>query len=557
MPRARKVDAKNADGRPAQEGGGSSSTAKRSSFIDHDRSRPQRSVEDLPTLSSIVPLPHTATSLLRPFSLFGLFRTSSPLHTQPSPQLIHELALSRTPPVSKEIRNALSGLSEYVQHLVTAAHAGDDGRSLASRTISELGTTYAEAFWIISSLPDVERAEWIDTFRECLQGVFVTLGMLAQDDPGRDQIDQILLGSIFPSDTARPAHMLLTPLFALAQGFTNRLQASVRAQVKSKIRPASRESQYVVSDKEAQEILSLLEMFGEEMSLIDSLPPKSPIGKTCKVAMKRLAIEGRKRARRVEMEATVLGTEVALSMVTTHMSEIKRRAHPLHGDDESPFISKRALSPHGDDESPADAISLTPPGWSSPEGWTEDNDVLWEDLADESLIHALTRARAVLAAKLPTALTDPIQADEWLDGPHSLSHLPGSPSSLHPDDSVSNAPTPSISASSSSSVSSSSDEEEDQGPTHACPLRALFRLHDRYEEQRLAVWLGLPQWARPGMGTYMRGKQGKVGDAWDSLGTALVMSFESATLLSFGLSADKMDKWVEMAARRNSKRGGY
>ena len=78
-----------------------------------------------------------------------------------------------------------------------------------------------------------------------------------------------------------------------------------------------------------------------------------------------------------------------------------------------------------------------------------------------------------------------------------------------------------------------SDEDEDDSSenstpdTYPCPLRSLFALHDRYEEQRLAVWTSLPTESRVGMGTYMRGEEGRVGEVWDGAGMILLLDYDS------------------------------
>jgi hypothetical protein len=54
----------------------------------------------------------------------------------------------------------------------------------------------------------------------------------------------------------------------------------------------------------------------------------------------------------------------------------------------------------------------------------------------------------------------------------------------------------------------------------------LFRLYDRFEEQRLAVWLARPADKREKMSVYMRGSGGRAGDAWDALGLVLLMQYD-------------------------------
>lgn len=108
---------------------------------------------------------------------------------------------------------------------------------------------------------------------------------------------------------------------------------------------------------------------------------------------------------------------------------------------------------------------------------------------------------------------------------------------------------------SSTSFISEDDNDEAEGSYYRCPLRTLFALHDRYEEQRLAIWLTLPTSKRGKMTAFMRGgKDGEIGRAWDGLGMNVMSVVCGSSLISYGLAPDKLSKWTDLIAVRQAKR---
>jgi hypothetical protein len=251
--------------------------------------------------------------------------------------------------------------------------------------------------------------------------------------------------------------------------------------------------------------------------------------------------EEKQRPLRLDIEVGLVKCDLALSMGTVGIKWIKRRAI-------------RDLKHKGEEEEEEE------------EEKEEDQEegAEWEAIAEEALVRCLETAKELMEEKRGAVLSDTIDQDDWVhdyDSAKPVTHKKALPDPDSDEDSEA-----------SSTSSSEDDADEDGQETYPCPLRTLFRLHDRYEEQRLAVWLGLPSDTRPGMGTYLRGGAGRVGEAWDGLGVLLLLDYDgyvphamlgwewrligigSDTLSSLGLSGDKLDKWVELASRRNSKK---
>lgn len=281
-----------------------------------------------------------------------------------------------------------------------------------------------------------------------------------------------------------------------------------------------------VTDEDAQEMMVLLEAFAAGCDGIASLPgPK--LAKT-----KAQKEEEKRRPMRVAIEARMLRCDIAMNMANRDIKAIKARAlkrqHAkvveIESDDESEGEKEE------EDRKPEIDVKptiLETEAVMKVEAQVEDNKpegekVKWEDIVAAALMECLESTRKLLQEKRASVLTSFLDREEWLgsEGTSIMRHKSLSPlvdgSDESDDDSV-----------------DSSDSEEEVDETYPCPLRSLLRLHDRYEEQRLAVWLSLPVSTRGSMGAYMRGleideenNEENVGRKWDEVGLLLLLDHD-------------------------------
>ncbi|WWD16339.1 hypothetical protein CI109_100765 [Kwoniella shandongensis] len=602
-------------------------------------------IDALPTLEGLF-AKHTST-LLRPFSLFNisLFRSSPQL---PPTSLLDplrsltEVSSSSDPTSSPKgsVYKALISLQTYIAQLRDAVRhknlpLTDDavldrvgellegymmGTYLIARTLwpdqgvenQDLGTTETN---------DLKRG-----FEQCLRGFFAGRSMLldpALEETTKANIDSIvrrtnnhLLGSIFPpTETTYPyfAPLLAHPRKVITTLQTNPTRPVVsHSKIKSPspISPTTPVPHQTVSDEEVSWFIAMLKIFEEGLETIDSIPlPQEGeeegqvVGKQKKKtkAQEQKELEEDKcRPLRLEMEVRVLACDLAMSMTTKRMGEVKARAlakmdgdQEVHSDDQEKKVSKKEQEENeeedGGEQSPSPSeVDIKPrlsfesdldPSPSpklddaertrSPE--TEKIDALqaarWEEIAEDLLVRCLETARSLVDDGRGEVLVEHVVPEDWLgeDGipSPSLNEKDNKFKSLIPDPTTDNsdkdhrcqAESDADSESEFDDTSSDSESEDlSSGPSHPCPLRSLFRLHDRYEEQRLAIWLHLPSAHRGKMGLFMRGSEGRVGKAWDTLGLGLMIEYDSETLIGYGLGGDKLDKWLELAAARNTKK---
>ncbi|ODN77229.1 hypothetical protein L202_05747, partial [Cryptococcus amylolentus CBS 6039] len=200
------------------------------------------------------------------------------------------------------------------------------------------------------------------------------------------------------------------------------------------------------------------------------------------------------------------------------------------------------------------------------EGVEEEAAVAWEGIAEKGLLDALDLALALAEEGRVNVLANDVQAIDWFGEdieptPENVPLPPSPTTSSHSQNPATKAEIdpPSDASSSSDSESEFEDDDDENDPSdnssHKCPLRALFALHDRYEEQRLAVWLTLEAGRRGKMTAWMRGEGGRVGEKWDAFGVRVIREFDGETLISLGLAPDKLDKWTDLAADQNTKKG--
>ena len=210
--------------------------------------------------------------------------------------------------------------------------------------------------------------------------------------------------------------------------------------------------------------------------------------------------QDKRRPMRIGMEASMLRCDIAMSMANRDIKAIKARA-------------KLAVS--SDEEEDVDSLAVD-----------DEEAIKWERIAEEALIQVMELSKDLVENKRGGVLSDAVTRTDWLGDEETL-YIPASPAN-----SAKLAENKDCAESDEETEDESDDEDDDNArdsdevDTHPCPLRSVFRLHDRYEEQRLAVWLSLPAATRPGMGTYMRGDDGAVGEAWDGLGLWLQRSYD-------------------------------
>lgn len=259
--------------------------------------------------------------------------------------------------------------------------------------------------------------------------------------------------------------------------------------------------------------MALLELFAGEIEEVDKLDG-AKVSKT-----KAQKEEDCRRPLRIAMEARVLRCDVGLSMATRDIKAIKGRAQKAIQDKEEDESDTE--EDEGQDENGKDGKSM-----KSRNSSVEEEDALkWDEIGEEALVDCLQVAKALLEERRGGVLSDKVERQDWLGvEPHATHHTSGSPKAGKKPSSHSGSDT-------DLTDTETESEDDDTVDTYPCPLRGLFRLHDRYEEQRLAVWLSLAQDRRRGMGTYMRGEEGKVGEAWDGLGLLLLLDYDGSVVV--------------------------
>ena len=470
----------------------------------------------------------TASSLVRPFSLFSFFRTPSPaLPQQATFQPLPEVSLDGADEKKKAIK-ALIGLQSYAQQAKDYFETRRPGdlTEAEEECLRSLLEAFLRAFFIASLQvwtdeeveEDQDTIDIRQTMEGSIQGAFQLrsgLRDMTNLDVKTQQIveemDHNLTASVFdPSTesihTAQHHITLLTPLFVRPRKIIESLLQASRTFAHSKVKPSSPAPTLTVTIEDAFDIISLLETFADNMSSVEALKgPKQARTKAQKEDEKR-------RPLRIEIEARLMGCDVAQSMANGDIKGIKSRALmklPDQAKVEDEEEDKKGEVTKVDD---MEEQTRSSPAVESNE---EEDAVEWENIAESALIRCLETARTLLEAHRGPVLSNRVQRADWLGTEIS----PPSPKPTKDN-------TPASDASEFGSDFESSSEEELEEELYACPLRTLFRLHDRYEEQRLAIWLSLPTGRRGGMGTYMRGEEGKVGEAWDALGLLLLLDHD-------------------------------
>ena len=406
-------------------------------------------------------------------------------------------------------------LTQLKDHLVRSASEqreekvnGDDAErlSLVLKAYTIAFFTVAKAVWTETGAEKPEIENLRKTLDKSLRGVFLAYRVLANSDSNTDDIKTVLddtrkqlLASIFASHSESTLS-LVTPLFERPRHLLQALTSANRPIAHAKaVSRASPPPHAIVNDRDALEITTLLETFIKGIQAVETL--SGPVEAKTK-AQKEADL---RRPLRLNIEARLVRCDIALSMANWDIKTIKARAVEVAGveDEESPEIVEKV----------------------------NHDGIRWETRAKEALVGCLEAAKTLLDERREGVLSDRVDKPDWL-GADPLVELAKATTYVSPkmelavlknglkEEKKVEESKDELESDTESETSSSPDE------AYPCPLRTLFRLHDRYEEQRLAVWLALPPTTRDGMGTYMRGEGGMVGDAWDSIGLLLLLDYD-------------------------------
>ncbi|KAK4688055.1 hypothetical protein P7C73_g2051, partial [Tremellales sp. Uapishka_1] len=541
-------------------------------MADHDI----YTITSLPTFEGLF-CRHTS-SLLKPFSLFSLFRSTP---TLPSLSLLQPIFNPATfTPIKSLV--SLQSFSTQLRDALLPGGKGGKPTEIDER-LSQLLLAYLHAFHLTSQvlweqsvyvfnsadIEDMKKAQ-----RQALEGVFLLYDHLQSSlnesiTSAISEINSNLLASIFPASNR---HYLLTPIFIAPRALVSRLQhQESRPTAGNKRLAALPSSTTAICEEQATNMLLMLELFVARVSAIRVIPisisenksdhgegdestkelskKRRPLGKRAAPLLeKETKQEEESRSLRIALEGRLLLVDLALTLATSNIKQVQVRAH------QAPVSELESESESGLSDCEEDVKQeIGPADEHATHPETEPEPSKWGPRAEEALVSVLLSSRDLLSEGRAAVVSSLLTRTEWLDDPVAPEDIPlpstprKSPSPSDEDDS---------NAESDEDFGSESEDEnsEDAINQHACPLRTLFRLHDRYEEQRLAIWLSLPQEQRGKMTAFMRGEDGRVGEAWDEFGAVALVDYDSETLLSFGLSGDKLDKWIELAARRNAKK---
>jgi hypothetical protein len=442
----------------------------------------------------------------------------------------------------------LTTLRTYISDFKSsgAKHDPDESR------VDLLYELYLRGFFIAATAgqktAEGERSDMQQAARQCLIG-YIMLESHISETKWKSMVSHIT-GSIFE---VLPGTHLLTPLCQLPRQLTTEVQEHYIQRAGKKQSPATPPND-PVRDNEAyaMHLLDLLNLFGRHVDTYDILPGASPRGeKQTKAKVKAEAEAAKARPKRIALEAAIVACELATSLASADIAEVKARASrgvmttvPELVPDNGSVTSSEADDDEGDVKPDIREVNKSEDRAQSSRASNEaaidyPTDVAeWDELAEGTLIRCLETALNLVENRHWSSLTQALNRSEWLD-----ETIPSEKAaSLPPKDSDVDSDTDSEDPESDAD----SDSPGDTGPT---PLRAIFRLQDRYEELRLAVWLSLPPDSRGKMSAYMRGIptmnqvkatkesrmddevfkdkiKGRIGEAWDRLGLALLKRFD-------------------------------
>lgn len=498
----------------------------------------------------------------RLFSLFNisLFRSTPSLPSSAMLKPLLATASNILQPEQQPTIKALIGLQTYITQLRDAVRARqlDMGDKEVQGRLDELANGSAAAANVIIRLlweADGDKAEMEShdlhiALKQSIGNFFAVHSLLGRSFATR--YDKHILGSILPS--IPPYHQsFLSPIFEQCRRTIASLKAKPSCPLPQSKLPNS--SLQVLRDRTDTEVTCLL---GYLQTINDGLSSISEIGSlnSTTFATKMINAKGKQmdqnnenRPLRVRMEVMLIMCDLLLSVTNKRMNEVKARAARSMGGEENQEAAEENMKSGDGSRSKSRGKSRSKSVDSMSEIST--NNVVpfcaansvhqpsdtpscfieWEVLTEKSLVECLNFATSCAEDDRIAILTKTIVHRGWL-GVASLQQKTGtkskpqSPSPLHPCLSSTNMSDDEDSDLDSSIISFNSEDEgnQDEDSFYRCPLRTLFALHDRYEEQRLAIWLTLPASRRGKMSAFMRGgKDGAVGRAWDGLGMNVIL----------------------------------
>ncbi|OWZ26659.1 hypothetical protein C347_00065 [Cryptococcus neoformans AD2-60a] len=523
------------------------------------------------------------SSSRHPFSIFNisLFRWTPSLPSSAMLEPLLTLASNILQPEQQPTIKALIGLQTYTTQLRDAVRVKqlDTGDKEVQGRLDKLVKSYAASGNVIARIlweADGNEGKMSShdlhvALKQSIGSFFAVRSLLETSSAIR--YDTHILGSIYPS--VPPYHQsFLSPILEHCRRTITSLKANPsRPLAHSKLPSAAPQLSRGLTDTEVTCLLGYLQTINEGLSnigKIDSLNSTPLMGRMAKAKEKHMKQENEHRLLRVRMEVMSLMCDLLLSMTNKRMSEVKARAARRLSREESEEAAEEKVESEASNRSKSRGKSRSKSIDSMPDTNTNNcvslcaatstfsssdtpiSFIEWEVLAEKSLINCFDFATYSAKNDRITVLTNSINHSDWL-GVASPQLKPGmksksqSPSPSHPCPSSSNmSDDEDFDLDSSTSFISEDENDEDEGSSYRCPLRTLFALHDRYEEQRLAIWLTLPTPKRGKMTAFMRGgKDEEVGRAWDGLGMS-VMSVIGRYVhyLSFQLSFFRLSSLI-------------
>jgi hypothetical protein len=515
--------------------------------------------EGMSTSSSTMLTIVSATSLIRPFSLLSLpfFRrkTSStptdPLATLRSTSTRAEL--DETADFDIAVK-AMIALQSFVRRTKTEIKAS----SQADGLVDELHEAYLRGFHIAARAASNGKwhPEMGQAARECLSG-YTRLDARVGEET-KDIWTPHLVGAIFQVTSEQS--YLFGPIFQRPRQLTDEIQHNhhiQRSGGKKALRDTAPAQPDTVKDheEEAEHLIDLLDLFERHVEEYKTLPGPILSGNPAKMSKAKLRAiedEATRRPIRIALETRITKCELATALASADIVNMKARARGKSRSPTPELLSDAGSSVDSDEIDIKPDIKPDIPGRSSKSysahvdeednvGKEGEGEIIWDERAEEILYECLNHSCRLLAERHSAVLTDAPQRSDWL-GVETTAHTPKSP--MKGDEAESEDD-------SDSTTESDTDSDVDLSSSQAgsTPLRAIFRLQDRYEELRLAVWLSLPPDSRGKMSAYMRGAptqtqmlkihgpdmgdakfkekiNGRIGEAWDRFGLALLKKFD-------------------------------
>lgn len=522
-----------------------------------------------PVTRSDLVLLHVVSAILRPFSRLGIpfFRRSTSTSTDADPlRRLRELTAEDHAPAELDlggVHGALAGvqiLAKRVKAQVTMT-AGE---------LEELCEGYLRGLHLVSQVSGQSLSEKdTEGIREVAKQCLVGLGLLSTRLSEPITLHRSIIASLFPHSPGDQTRFL-TPIFQRPKALTDKLQYHhvQRSDTKS---ASSAPAVEPVRELEAEAVyqLHLLDGYIEMVAKFETLPAAADDQhKTTKAGIKARDEAERARPLRITLEARLAKCELATALASADIALIKRRAIALHKEESEEAASVASTrsekdgkeeeedgnDDHESDEEAAERIEqkpvITEPEAATPEHSHTTADTReaerWDDRAQTALLDCLEYAASLIRERHSKVLIEIVDRSDWLD--ETDAEISGERSKKHAEDSETNSEDES-SDDDSDTDSDSQDDQQASGPHCPAPLRAIFRLQDRYEELRLAVWLALPVDFRGKMSAFMRGvptsaelaamreggmgeaevlarSRGRIGEAWDHLGLLLLKHYD-------------------------------